>query len=206
MSRYSRRIDNMLKRNRGTVTGQPRIYNVDDATYTLGYTEANTDATTAFSRVKTAKGIWSGTSDISEGDLIQDRFDDKFYLVMAIKGEVSGGEIAYVDATLLVAHAVCSIQRFTDGTKDAFGWEADPAASNVATGVRCCFSSMSIDMIEQEDASIPKNKIKVYLQSKHGIQENDRLLTAGGNTYRVVSMAEEELNGLILVYVDKDLR
>lgn len=207
MSRFAARaVEAMLRRNNGTVGGLPRIYNVDRAAYMLGYTEINTQATSTFSRIKTHKGWFEGTSNIQDGDLIQDRVDGKYYLVMSLKDEFTGERVAYKDGTLYYANTTCTIQRGGAGTKDAFGFEASNTFSTVATGVYLMAQSVTLDVVEQKDQDLAKEKIKVAVQAKFGVQENDRLVTALGDTYKVVSVDKTQINGLWMLFVDKDVR
>ena len=207
MSRMAARVvDRVLKRSNGTIEGMPRIYNVDRDTYSLGYTEINTQATSSFSRIKTHKAWFSGTSDVQNGDLILDRADGKYYLVMSVKNEISGGITAYIDGTLYYCDAVCQVQRFEVGTVNAFGRSANPAPSVVASNVYIMSQSMSMDSTDQPDQAIAKEKIKVAVQSKIGVQVNDRLVSSNGNSYRVITVDKNQLEGLDMLYVDKDVR
>ena len=46
----------MVKNTVGYYNGNPRIYNLDRATYIVGYAQVNMMATTAFSRISVNKG------------------------------------------------------------------------------------------------------------------------------------------------------
>lgn len=207
MSRFAARaVEATLRRNNGSFGDLPRIYNVDRSAYMLGYTEINTQATSTFSRIKTHKGWFEGTANIQDGDLIQDRVDGKHYLVMSLKDEYAGGSIAYKDGTLYYANTTCTVQRCGAGAKDAFGFETTNTFTTVATGVYIMAQSVTLDVVEYKDQDVAKEKIKVAVQAKVGVQENDRLVTALGDTYKVVSVDKTQIDGLWLLFVDKDVR
>lgn len=199
-------VNSFLGSINGAVDGAPRIYNVDKGTYTLGYTEINTQATTAFARTKVHKAWFSGSTDIENGDLILDRADGAYYLVMSVKQEYASGCAAYIDGTLFYANATCSIERFTDTAKDFFGRDVQATPNAVATGVRIMVNPMSIDVMEQPDQIISQDKIKVAIQRKHNVMEQDRLVTSLGETYKVISVDKASLEGLDILFVDKDIR
>lgn len=201
-------VDRVLRNNNGVVDGQGRIFNVDTGTYELGYTQINTHATSTFSPIKTHKGWFSGTATIRDGDLIQDRVDGRFYLAISLKKEVTSGVTAYIDGTLYFANMICKIERFNKaGPKDAFGRPTSAAPELEADDVHIMVQSVSIDVVEQPDQIMPKEKIKVAIQAKHNIQVNDRLHTSG-DIYRVVSIDKSQFteNSLVMLYVDKDIR
>ena len=197
---------NFVKNTVGMIDGLPRIYNVDRASYTLGHTEVNTQATSPFSRTKTHKAWFVGPTDIVEGDLVQDRGDGKHYLVMSLKKEILNGESVYLDGTLYYANATCTIQRFTGGAKDAFGRDTDPAPTTVASNVYVMVNPQVIDVLEQRDRPIAKDKIKIVVQSKFGVKDQDRLVTSLGDTWKVINIDKSSLDNLWILYADGDTR
>ena len=64
----------------------------------------------------------------------------------------------------------------------------------------------AFDQHEQANKIYREEKIKVYLQTKHGVKEADRIITSEGDVYRVVSKDKSSFNGLDLLYVDRDVR
>jgi hypothetical protein len=158
-----------------------------------------------------------------EGDLIQDRVDGRHFFIMSKVPEYQGGLIAYYDGTLYLSNATCTIQRFaTNGDKNAFGRDTDPAPQTVliggtvedgvlvgaipAVGVRIMINPLAFAEVEQRDQLIPKDKIKVAVQSRYGVKVHDRLVTDSGDCLRVVSADPYSLSGLQIFYVDEDLR
>lgn len=207
MSRMAAQVASRILRNRNGVYGDlPRIYNVDRDSYSYGYTEINTMASSTFARVKSHKGWFEGEADIEDGDLIVDRADGKHYLVMALKNEVDGGISAYKDGTLYYANTTCNIERFTPGTKDAFGRETVNTPDVVTTGAYIMVQSVTMDVVEQKDQDIAKEKLKVAIQAKYGVLPNDRLVTALGDTYKVMTVDKTQMDNLWMLYVDKDIR
>lgn len=203
MAQFAR---NFVRDTVGMIGGLPRIYNIDRNSYTLGHTEVNTQATSPFSRTKTHKAWFVGPTDILEGDLIQDRGDGKHYLVMSVKKEILNGESVYWDGTLYYANATCAIQRFTGGTKDDFGRDVDPAPATVATNVYCMVNPQAVDVLEQRDRPIAKDKIKIVVQSKWAVKDQDRLVTSLGDTWKVINIDKSSLDNLWILYVDEDSR
>lgn len=203
--------NNFIKNSVGKISGLPRIQNIDKDTYITGYVEVNQMATTAFSRVRVNKGFFFGDtspSNIAEGDLILDRADNKHYLVMSLKNEILKEETAYTDGTLFFCDSKATIQRFVEGTKDMFGREVVATPTNIATDVYIMTNPKNYDVLIQDDRPVPQDKISVYLQIKHGIQEADRIVTDTGEIFKVVSVDNSSLgkNGITLAYVDNDVR
>jgi len=197
--------DRILKRV-GIIDGEGRIYNVDSATYNYGYITVNPLATTPFSRSIVHKGWFSGTSDISNGDLLQDRGDNLYYLVMSVKQEIDSGASAYIDGTLYLANRVVNIYRFSDTSKNFFGKDVSAGPSVVVENIRAMITPIALDVLEQPDQTLIKAKIKVVVQAKYGVKVQDRITTTSGGNYKVVSVDNESLEGLTVLYVDEDIR
>ncbi len=207
--RLAKLAKNFIKHSVGTVARMPRIYNVDKDQYITGYAEVNQMATTAFSRIRVNKGFFFCQLDstiVAEGDLILDRADNKNYLVMSLKAEILKEEAAYVDATLFYCDTTATIQRFVEGTKDMFGREVVNTPTDIATDVKIMTSSMNYDVLDKPDREIAQDKIKIYLQRKHGIQEADRVVTEDGEVYKVISVNRKDFVGIDVAYVDMDVR
>ena len=206
----ARVVMRLLRTQNGVIGGLPRIVNIDRNVSFYGYAEVNTQATSPVARIKQHKAWFEPSANIVEGDLIQDRADDKYYLVMSLKKEVTGGVCTYIDGTLYWTNATCSIQRFptgaTTGTKDAFGRLIEAGPVTVASGVYIMTNSMSLGVNEQEDQVLSEEKIKVVMQAKFAPQRNDRLVSSLGDTYKVISVDRTQLNGLWVLYVDQDIR
>jgi hypothetical protein len=171
-----------------------------------GYAEVNTQATSPVARIKQHKAWFVGNADITEGDLIQDKADNKYYLVMSLKKEVTGSEVAYIDGTLYYANATCSIERFAPVSVNAFGREVSAEPSVIAEGVYIMVNSMSMDVDEQRDQHIAEEKIKVVMQSKYGAKINDRLVSSNGDVYKVATVDRTQLENLVVLYVAQDIR
>lgn len=199
-------VNSFLGSVNGVVDGKPRIYNIDRDTYTLGYTEINTQATTAFARTKTHKGWFAGATDIQNGDLLLDRADGAHYLVMSVKQEFAGGCATYIDGTLFYTNATCSIERFTDSGKDFFGRDIVSAPEQVVAEAWIMVNPMSVSIMEQQDQILADDKIKVAIQRKFNVEEQDRLVTSLGENYKVISVDRASLEGIDILYVDKDIR
>lgn len=206
MSVFAGRVTKRMLRRVGVFNGKPRIYNEDTGTYSVGYAEVNTQATSPIARIKVHKAWFVGDADVKEGDLILDRADNKRYLIMSLKHEVYGGEAAYIDGTLFWTNARLQILRFSPGNKDHFGREADASPEVIASAVWAMTNSMSINIEEQRDQPIPEEKIKVAIQAKYPVEEGDRLITEAGITYKVMSVDDTQLVGLWLLYVSRDTR
>ena len=207
MSKFASRVVNrMLRTRNGTINGAPRIYNRDQDKDILGYVEINTQATSPVARIKTHKAWFAAGSEVAEGDLIEDRADNKVYLTMSLKNEIMGGETGYIDGTLYYANTTCSIERFTTGHRNAFGRPQDPSPLTIAANVYIMTTSMSLNVNEQKDQNLAQEKIKVVIQSKFGVEVNDRLVAANGDVYKVNSIDRTQLVGLWDLFVDKDIR
>lgn len=207
MSRFASRVVNrMLRTRNGTINGVPRILNRDQGTDILGYVEINTQATSPVARIKTHKAWFAADSVVAEGDLIEDRADNKVYLIMSLKNEIMGGETGYIDGTLYYANTTCRIERFTTGARNAFGRSQDPSPLTIADNVYIMTTSMSLNVNEQKDQNLAQEKIKVVIQSKFGVEINDRLVAANGDVYKVNSIDRTQLVGLWDLFVDKDIR
>lgn len=188
----------------GMVEGLPRIFNVDASTYTIGYTEINTMATTAFSRTKTHKGWLVGDTDIIDGTRIIDRVDNSKYLVMSLKPEYSGGSIAFIDGTLFFVNEVCSVSRLGTDVDD-FG-RVTGGYGVVQPDVWIMVNPIVVDVIEQPEKIIGKDKIKIAMQASVDIRTNDRITTSTGEIFKVLTFSKSEVENLLMAYVETDTR
>lgn len=207
--RLTKIAKNFIKNTVGKVGNLPRIYNTDKDAYIIGYAEVNQMATTAFSRIRVNKGFLFcplGSSIVAEGDLILDRADNKNYMVMSLKAEILKEEAAYIDATLFYCDTTATIQRFVEGVKDMFGREVVNTPTTIATNVKIMTSSMNYDVLDKPDREIAQDKIKIYVQRKHDIQEADRVVTEDGEVYKVISVNRKDFVGIDVAYVDMDVR
>lgn len=200
---------NFVKNTVGKVGRLPRIYNVDKDQYIIGYAEVNQMATTAFSRLRVNKGYFFCDlvdTFIAEGDLIQDRVDNKFYMIMSLKAQYLKGETDYLDSTLFYCDSTATIERFQDSARDKFGRVSTDAPTVIYSDVKLMTSAMTYDVMVQEDRLIAQDKIKLYLQSKFAVKVADRITTDDGNVYKVVSINNSDFAGINLLYVDVDVR
>lgn len=207
--KLSKFAKNFVKNTVGKVGNLPRIYNVDKAQYIIGYAEVNQMATTAFSRIRVNKGYFFCDlvdSLIAEGDLIQDRVDNKYYMIMSLKAQYLKGETAYLDSTLFFCDSTATIQRFQDGARDSFGRVVDSGPTTIYSDVKIMTSAMNYDVLLQEDRPIAQDKIKLYIQSKFAVKVADRISTNDGNVYKVISINNSDFQGINLLYVDVDVR
>lgn len=198
-------VANRLLRKVGIVNGLPRIKNVDNDSYTLGYTKINVMATTAFSRTKTHKAWLSGTTDIRNGTRIMDLVDNARYLVMSLKAEYYNGEIAYWDGTLFYVNELCTISRINN-VLDEFGRHTATNFTTLSSNVWSMVNPIVLDVIEQPDRILDKDKIKIAMQASVNLQENDRITTSSGEIFKVVTFSRSEIEGLVMVYVEADSR
>jgi hypothetical protein len=198
-------VTNRLLRKVGIVNGLNRIWNRDTDVYTLGYTKINTMATTAFSRTKTHKAWLAGDTDIRSGTRIQDLADNSRYIVMSLKKELYNGQNAYWDGTLYYVNEVCTIGRINN-VLDTFGRTTATGFTVVMSGVWSMVNPVVIDVIEQPDSFIAKDKIKIAMQDIVDIEENDQIITATGEFYKVLNFSRSEIEGLVMVYVESDSR
>lgn len=196
-----------IKNTVGTVSGKPRILNVDRGNYVVGYAEVNDMATTAFSRIRVNKGyFFCEPAEIQEGDLIQDRADTKKYLVMSTKVEMLNGECVYLDSSLYYCDATAEIERWTDGVRDTFGMVTDPAPQVIATEVPIVTNPQTFSQLEQQDRMVAQDKSRIYVQAKFGVKESDRITTSHGDTYKVLRIDKSSWPGTWICYVDVDVR
>lgn len=185
----------------------PRILNIDKNVAIVGYAEVNQQATSVMGRVKTHKGFfYCSSTEIEDGDLILDRQDDRYYLVMSAKAETFNYEVIYIDSTLFFCDSVVTVSRFGGGAKDAFGRPLTAAPAVVATDVRCLASVQNYDTLQQEDRLLAHDKLKFYMQAKVGVKVADRLTSASGKHYVVQSVDDLSLTNLVLLSVDTDVR
>ena len=208
MSKFaSRVVSRMLRTRTGIISGgQPRILNVDRGVSFYGYAEVNTQATSPVARVKQHKAWFIGGASVQDGDLIQDRGDGKYYLVMSLKDELDGGEVAYIDGTLYYANATCSIQRFGTAGKNAFGRQSTDAPVTIKDGVYIMVNPLSMDVVDHDDRSIPNDKTKIVIQARENVQRNDRLVTSLGDTFIVEDIDRSSINNLWVLKVNQDSR
>lgn len=212
-----------------SVRGLGRIKNLNKPTvqyptgrYLIGHVEVNQQASTPFSRTKIHKGyVACEKEDLSEGDLILDIQDNKYYLVMSIKHQALGAEVVYMDTTLYYCDVTLTIQRFEDSVRDTFGRVTNTAAVTLASGVYAMCNPQNFDTIEQPDRTLAHDKVAVYLQSTFtctttsdshavgdvlSVQEKDRLITNKGTAYIINSIDTTSLNGIYICKVDTDVR
>lgn len=194
----------MLKKV-GTYQGLPRITNVDTGENLLGYTEINVMATTAFSRTKSHKCWFAGGSNIVNGARIIDKVDNKKYLVMSIKVEYVDNSVVFIDGTLFYVNETCSVSRLSSGL-DEFGRVASSTFDTIASDVWVMVNPLVIDVMEQPDRIIDKDKIKMAMQATVDIAVNDRLTTSSGEMFKVIAYTRSELEGINMVHVVPDSR
>lgn len=206
MSFASVAASRILRHGNGTVGTLPRIYNNDNKTYAYGYVEINAQATSPVARIKVHKAWLDGEAQVANGHLIQDRADGKMYFIMSQKPELYGGAVAYYDVTLYYCNTTCSVQRFGVSGKTAFGKPQGGAPTTLYENVYIMTTSLSVDVKEQEDQVLAQEKIKVAIQSKYGVKINDRLTCSNGDVYKVMSIDRTQLEGLWMLFVDKDIR
>jgi hypothetical protein len=198
-------VVNRLLKARGTYEGLPRIYNADLDTYTVGFTEVNTQATTAFARTKMHKAWLVGTSDIIDGSRIVDRVDGHRYIVMSLKKEYTAGNTAFVDGTLMYVTTTCTISRMSSSV-DAFGRKLDADFTDVATGIWLMLNPMAEAPLDLPERQSDKSKIKVAMQSSVDVKINDRISTEDGEVYKVDYINRAELDNVVMLYVIPDNR
>jgi len=194
----------MLQRT-GVVDGLPRILNHETGGYVLGYTEINTMATTPFSRTKTHKAWFAGDAQIQDGDFIEDRVDGNKYIVMSLKAEYAGGLVAYLDGTLYLASEVCDVHRFDDSVVNDFGRTVQDFAV-LYTGVPIMVNPLRLDAESGESVMVDTSRIKVAMQSKYELEDGDRLVMRGGDTFVVRSIDKYSLQRINTLHVEKDTR
>jgi hypothetical protein len=203
----SKAVMRILKTKVGIVGTNPRIFNVDTKRFSYGYAEVNINASSPFSRTKVHKGWLEGGSDIVEGSLIQDRLDSNYYMVMSVKKEGWKGEVAYKDVTLYYCNKTCTIQRFSEAkATNAFGRVVDSAPATLHTNVYIMVNPQNYDEQPGKDIILENNKIKLAIQSKYGVQVNDRIVTSEGDTLIVETVDKYSLVGIWILGVDKDSR
>lgn len=196
-----------VKNTIGMYNGQGRMYNMDRVSYLIGYAEVNQQATTAFSRIRVNKGwFFCDPSQVTEGDLVEDKTDLKKYLVMALKNEVLNGESVYLDATLYLCDTTATVTRWVDGARDVFGQVVDPTPQVVVSDIYIMTNPQNYDVLEQDDRQIAHDKVRIYLQAKHGVKVADRITTANGESYRVLRIDKVSLPNIWTCYVDVDER
>jgi len=207
MIKMARMTKSFIKRTVGMVGDKPRIYNVDRGTYLLGYAQVNQMATTSFSRIKVNKGfLFCEASEVTEGELIQDRADNKKYFLMSAKMEMLNGEAVYIDCALYYCDATATIERWTDGARDTFGRVVDPTPQVLFTDVPIVTNPQTYDTLEQQDRTIAHNKVRVFVQAKLGVKESDRITSSNGDTYKILSIDKVSWPGVWTCYVDVDDR
>lgn len=195
----------IMKNTVGYVGGNPRIYNVDKDGYSIGFTAVSLDATSPFARTKVNKLWLEGASNCEEGDLIQDKADNKFHLIMALKSEFCGGAQNYWSGTTYLCNATATIQR-ESATEDNFFGDRVSGFSTVATGVQIMVNPQNFSTDDQPDRSWQANKIKVAVQSKVGVKERDRVITSLGDQLVVENIDRSSLKGIWILMCDSDVR
>lgn len=200
---------NFVKNSNGTINGMPRIRNVTRNTNIIGYAAVNVMATTAYARTKVHKGwFFCPETDIINGDLIEDRVDHAYYLVMSVKNMFNGNETVYLDGTLFFCDTTVTVQRFNaEGARDTFGRPIVSAPQTMVTGVKCMSNPQNYDVLQQEDRLVAQNKIKFCVQDSAGVLQGDRILSEDhGTKYQVISVDPISLTNLSLLTVDTDVR
>lgn len=209
MSKFAYNVSlRRLKNNNGTFQGMPRIYNVDKDSYWYGYAEVNVAAASPFVRTKVHDCRLEGNADVENGELIQDRVDGSYYLVMDIKGIYSGGnngQYAYKDGTLYKVSAIADIKRINNSTEDFFGRPVT-GFNTISSNTKIMVNPQSFSNTELPEGNFAYNKIKVVLQSKVGIKLNDRIETTNGDVFIVENIDKSSLNGLWVCFCDYDKR
>lgn len=201
----------LLKNHNGVVNGEPRILNVDTGNYSYGYVEVNTEATSPFARTKVHDGLFEGDSDIRTGSLILDRSDTRYYLVMSTKAVYNGDMTAYYDSTCYYVNAICTVSRFTGGTKDFFGKDTVATAQTIYSNVYAMINPQSYDTNVQQDIVGQADKIKIAIKATYDIRVNDRITSPRGKSYIVENIDEDSLidqdgSGLLILYCNEDAR
>lgn len=196
-----------LKNSNGVIGSLPRIYNVDRNTYTYGYASVNVAAASPFVRTKVHEGRFEGKTDIQDGDLILDRYDNSHYLVMSTKGIYGGGkdgQTAYYDATLYLTNATATVRRLGI-TRDPFYRQIEGFV-DVATNVKIMTNPQNFSVNEQPGQVLQENKIKVVLQSKVGVQLHDRLVTDLSDTLIIENIDKSSIRNLWICMCNFDVR
>lgn len=207
MIKMARMTQSFIKRTMGVVGALPRIHNVDRDTYIVGYAQVNQMATTSFSRIKVNKGfLFCDPADITEGELILDRADSKKYFVMSAKMEMLSGEAVYLDCALYYCDATASIERWTDGARDTFGRPTQSTPQVLHSDVPIVTNPQTYSSFEQPDRTLAEDKVRIFVQSKLGVKESDRIVTSNGDAYKVVRIDKVSWPGVWTCYVDVDER
>ena len=206
----------------GKKGGKGRMYNLDQDTYLVGYAEVNQQAATPFTRTRVHKGFFAcDTGQVREGELVEDRVDQKIYLVMSLKNEYLNDETVYLDGTLYYCDVTVTVQRFEGGTKDTFGRSITSAPVTLADGLYAMCAPQNFSTMEQPDRTVAQDKLAVYMQqtfrctqasANHAVgdilsfKENDRLIASNGDTYVINSIDKASLVGIAILKVDTDVR
>lgn len=180
-----------------------------DGLHIVGHVKANTMATAPWSRVKVHKGYFYGVTDsaISNGDLVLDRSDNYYYLVMSVKAERLGGYVTYLDGTLFLCDSQIEISRFEEGERDNFGRVLTPGLTVKVPFAYATTNLKNFDVLEQKDRLVPQEKLIIYVQPKTGVQVADRIIMLDTmDRYRVVSIDKKSIIGLWSCQVDVDDR
>jgi hypothetical protein len=202
---FSKFATSIMKNSVGYYNGNPRIYNVDRSSYSIGFSRVNVDATSPFARTKVNKLWLEGGTDCQEGDLIQDRVDGKYHLVMSLKAEFSGGAICYWDGTSYLCNATATVKRHSTTKDEFFGMETS-GFTVVATGVQIMVNPQNFSTNDMPEMTVQTNKIKVAVQGLVGVQEKDRIITSLGDQLIVENIDKSSLKGIWILMCDSDIR
>lgn len=196
-----------IKNTKGTWLKKGRMFNHENSEYLVGFAEINERATTPFARVRVNRGwFFCEPGLIQEGDLVEDRVDERLYLVMSLKTQVLHGESVYLDATLYLCDSVATIERWVDGERDIFGQVLDPYPIQIADNVPILINPQTFTVLEQQDRPIPQDKVRIYLQAKFKVRPADRIIADNGDAYKVMSVDKVSLPNIWICYVDVDER
>lgn len=185
--------------------GGPRMKNEDTGQRWHGYVTVNQFATTPFSRTVSSKGYVDGASDITDGSLVRDLGDDRYYLVMSSKNEIDQGRAVYKDLTLYWASARLVIQRPDKDARDAFGMPID-SWTNVALGVRAMMLPTDLKQVTYEEKRGHATILELAVQRGTDINFQDRIITEDNRAFVVTTVDLDSLPGLIQLTAEADSR
>ena len=130
---------------------------------------------------------------------------------MTSRAQLTGEQRVYWDATLYVISDYFWVKRFDVGPlgKDVNGRDRDILPRLlVPTMIPTMVNPQKYGITEQPDSLQEDNKIRVAVQKKHGIKNNDRLEDIDGNCLIVKNVDRYSLGskGLHILWVDEDTR
>lgn len=149
-------------------------------------------------------GLFKGTSDILEGDIIV-RGSSKYFVFLVRDIELSN-KIIYKEARIFKANQLAiNIDRLSSGTPDFFGGIGTVTFSNIKTGITGILEHSDYRINAGDLFIKTTEELNLYLSALEDVQLKDRIIINSEN-YQPIIIDKNRVPGIQVIEMGQDKR